>query len=202
MSPDEGRELSPPEDRPLRLCLDLNVFVADLLARRERREGTAVRLLVQSVARATTPLGRLQLVVSVGMLNRLRSVLEGRLGVTATTVEAYMGALSRTARYGPGGQSPFLVLGGTGVLPMPDREDAHVLETAIAGRADLLATADMADFDFSDSIVLEEGRVLRYRRADHDVVIAHPFRAARWIREGRILLPEPPSRERGSGRTR
>lgn len=201
MSPDEGRELTPPEDRPLRLSLDLIVFVADLLARRERREGTAARLLVQSVARVTTQLGRLQLVVSVGMLNRLRSVLERRLGVTATTVEAYVGALSRSARFGPGGQSPLLVLGGTGVLPMPDREDAHVLETAVAGRADLLATADMSDFDFPDTIVLEEGRVLRYRRADHDVVIAHPFRAARWIREGRILLPEPPSRERGSGRT-
>lgn len=202
MSPGEGRELPPPEDRPLRLCLDLNVFVADLLARRERREDTAVRLLVESVARTTTPLGRLQLIVSVGMLNRLRSVLEGRLGVTATTVGSYVGALSQYARHGPTGRSPLLVLGGTGVLPMPDREDAHVLETAIAGRADLLATADMAHFSFSDTIVLEEDRVLRYRRADHDVVIAHPFRAARWIREGRILLPEPPPRERRSGRTR
>lgn len=202
MSPGEERKLSPPEGRPLRLCLDLNVFVADLLARRKGREDTAVRLLVESVAQTTTPLGRLQLIVSVGMLNRLRAVLEERLGVTAATVETYIGALAQYARCGPSGQSPLLVLGGTGVLPMPDREDAHVLETAIAGRADLLATADMTHFNFADTVVLEEGRVLRYCRADHDVVIAHPFRAARWIREGRIMLPKPPSQERRSGRNR
>lgn len=190
MGPGEGRELSLPEDRPLRLCLDLNVFVADLLARLAGRDDTAVRLLVKCAAHTTTPLGPVQLIVSVGMLNRLRTVLETGLGVSPETTETYTGALTACTRYGPSGRSPLLVLGGTGVLPMPDREDAHVLETAIAGRADLLVTADMADFTFPGVTVLDEGRVLRFRRADHDVVIAHPFRAARWVRQGRILLPE------------
>lgn len=190
MGPGEGRELPLPDDRPLRLCLDLNVFVADLLARLAGRDDTAVRLLVECAARTTTPLGPVQLIVSIGMLNRLRSVLETGLGVSPETTETYIRALTACARYGPSGRSPLLVLGGTGVLPMPDREDAHVLETAIAGRADLLVTADMADFAFPGVAVLDEGRVLRYHRADHDVVIAHPFRAARWVRKGRILLPE------------
>lgn len=187
--PGEGRELAPPEGRPLRVCLDLNVFVADLLARRRGREDTAVRLLVDGVARTSTPLGPLQLVVSVGMLSRLRSVLRDGLDASPAAVNAYVGAVSAYARSGSSRQSPLLVLGGTGVLPVPDREDAHVLETAVAGRADLLVTADMGDFDVRGTTVLEEGRVLRFRRADHDVVIAHPFRAARWVRQGRILLP-------------
>lgn len=195
MSPGEERELPLPEDRPLRVCLDLNVFVADLLARREGREDTAVRVLVDGVARTATPLGRLQLVISVEMLNRLRSVLEGLLGVSPAAVETYVGAVTRYARSGPSGQPPLLVLGGTGVLPVPDREDAHVLETAVAGRADLLVTADMDDFAFSDTTALETNRVLRFRRGDHDLVIAHPFRAARWLRKGRVVLPDPTVQE-------
>lgn len=190
MGPGEGRELPLPEDRPLRLCLDLNVFVADLLARLAGRDDTAVRLLVECATRTTTPLGPVQLIVSIGMLNRLRSVLQTGLDVSSGTTEAYTRALTACARYGPSRRSPLLVLGGTGVLPMPDREDAHVLETAIAGRADLLVTADMADFTFPGVTVFEEDRVLRFRRADHDVVIAHPFRAARWVRQGRISLPD------------
>lgn len=186
-----------PEDRPLHLCLDLNVFVADILARLNQREDTAVRVLVDSVGQTTTPLGPAQLVLSIGVLNRLRSVLRDRLGISPTTVEVYVNALAGYARRGPSRRSPLLVLGGTGVLPVPDREDAHVLETAVAGRADLLVTADMDDFDFSDTVVLEERRVLRYRWPGHDMIIAHPFRAARWMRQGRIVLRETGPPEAG-----
>ena len=42
---------------------------------------------------------------------------------------------------GYAGTAPYIVLGGTGLMPMRDQEDAHVLDTAVAGQAHLLVTA-------------------------------------------------------------
>lgn len=92
------------------------------------------------------------------------------------------------AQFGPSKDAPFVLLGGTGVVPLRDTEDLHVLEVAVAGRADLLATFDFSDFVSYRTEVLKPGRIARFRTADHEVIIAHPAEIAAWIRIGEITL--------------
>jgi PIN domain len=129
----------------LRLCLDLNVFVADLLAEAAGRPRTAARRLVGAVAAGRCALGRVQLVVSLGMLDRLERVLVRVLAVDPETARERRELIAAFASLGPAG-GPSLTLGGAGTMPMIDAEDAHVLDTALAGRADWLVTANLRDF--------------------------------------------------------
>jgi predicted nucleic acid-binding protein len=130
----------------LRLCLDLNVLVANLLARAKGRQGTACQALVEAVRRGRCAAGPVQLVISWGMLDRLEDVLRQQLGIARGTAQRYRASLAALAVAGPSGLPPSLTLGGTGVVPLHDLEDRHVLETALAGRADWLVTANLADF--------------------------------------------------------
>lgn len=59
----------------LRLCLDLNIWCAALLADRTGKQDTACQSLVKIVREGTCALGSVQLIISWGMLNRLSSVL-------------------------------------------------------------------------------------------------------------------------------
>ena len=120
----------------LRVCLDLNVFVAaEIALARERHDTTPLRLV--EACRG----GRFDLVVSRAMLNRLTDVLRRSplnlslaLATERTDLIAEMAALSN-----------LLVVGG-GVMPLGDTEDRGVLEAALAGRADYLATYNLEDF--------------------------------------------------------
>jgi hypothetical protein len=78
------------------------------------------------------------------MLNRLRQVLERDLQVDHSTADFYIDAIQGYAQIGPAPAGPQLTLGGTGVIALQDTEDAHVLETALAGQADVLVTATSA----------------------------------------------------------
>jgi hypothetical protein len=168
----------------LRLCLDLNVFVADLLAARDGRQGTAATALVDAVREGAGSLGPIQLIISWGMLDRLERVLRSELGIEPATAYARCRQLARYARQGPS-----LTLGGTGVLPMRDIEDRHVLETALAGEADWLVTANLKDFAKGSRAkmrvrIVVPGRLVVHRpAAGGRLIIAHPFIAAAWLRD-------------------
>lgn len=122
--------------RRLRICLDLNVFVAAEIALvKERHDTTPLRLIAACLG------GRFDLVVSRAMLDRLTDVLcrsplslSLPLATERTNLIAEMAALSN-----------LLVVGG-GVMPLGDIEDRGVLEAALAGRADYLATYNLEDF--------------------------------------------------------
>ncbi len=73
--------------------------------------------------------------------------------------------------------------------PRADDEDGRVLDTAVAGRADILATYNFADFQTPGIEVLEPGRLLAYRTARHSLLIADAHRAADILRTGRFPLP-------------
>jgi hypothetical protein len=60
----------------LRLCLDLNIWCAVLLADRKGRQSTVSQCLVEIVRQGNCVLAPVQLVISWGMLNRLHLVLE------------------------------------------------------------------------------------------------------------------------------
>jgi predicted nucleic acid-binding protein len=170
----------------LRLCLDLNIWCAALLADAKGRNGTASQCLVDIVRRGSCRLAPVQLIVSWGMLNRLRKVLEKDLHVSESVANLYIGTIGAYAQAGAVGASPQLTLGGTDVVAIHDTEDAHVLETAIAGRANLLVTANFKDFLSKDTVVVVPSRHAIYSTSTHAFHIVHPYLAVDWTRSTSI----------------
>jgi PIN domain len=180
---------------PLRLCLDLNIWCAAFLADKSGRTGTAAQELIAIVRRGECALGLTQLVISWGMLTRLRKVLVDDWEVDPSLAEAYTAVITGYARLGPAGVAPYLLLGGTGVMPLRDSEDAHVLEVAMAGLTDVLVTRNFGDFTNYRTDVLVPGRVALHHGVGHDVVIADPRDMLTWVRAGRIDLPARAARK-------
>lgn len=194
-------------ERAIRLCLDLNVWVRHLLAVRAgtSRSGSAHATIVAAVRTGHCAAGGVQLIVSHAMLSRLEDVL-ARLQFQSGDASAFCSLIGAFARRGPYGTAPHLVLGGgtvpsaesrmpvydpydpAVVPPRADDEDGRVLDTAVAGRAHLLATYNLADFQTPSTEVLESGRLLHLRTAGHSVLIAEANRAADILRTGRFPL--------------
>jgi predicted nucleic acid-binding protein len=171
----------------LRVCLDLNIWCAALLADRKGRQNTASQSLVAMVRQRSCLSSPVQLVISWGMLNRLLKVLVQDLKVSTQTAELYISAIAAYARLGAMGASPQLTLGGMGVIPLRDTEDAHVMETAIAGRANILITANFKDFISKDTQVVIPGKHAVYRGPDdHAFQVVHPYLMMDWLRVGQI----------------
>ena len=162
----------------VRVCLDLNVWCAAFIGRRLGRSDTAAIALVDAVRSGRSPRGPVGLVVSWGMLERLRTVLVRDLDFPQPDATRLVELIASYAREGPS-----LTLGGVGVVPLHDVEDRHVLETAWAGRADILATANLADFIQDGDRPLVQGRVYRLERGGRPMILAHPFDAIGWLRE-------------------
>lgn len=135
------------------------MWVAAEIARLKGKVDTTPLRLTQAARE-----GRFELVISRAMLDRLADVLSRpplnlSSGLATERVEliAELAALSN-----------LLVIGG-GVLPVADVEDRAVLEAALAGRADYLATYDLDDF--ASAAERDPGtEILRVR----DLVILHP----------------------------
>jgi hypothetical protein len=175
----------------LRVGLDLNVWVADFLGTRRRRRDESSTWLADAVRAATCPAGPLQLVVSLGMLEHLADVLMRRFAVDPALADAVVRAIGTIATVGPAGDFPYVLAGG-GTYPIRDAEDRHVLEVAVAGRADVLATANMADFDMDGIAKVGDGaRVRTYASPGGTrLVIAHPDQVRGWLREGVVPTVE------------
>lgn len=171
---------------PFRLCLDLNVWYSAIIAQTRGRSGTASLALTEAVRRGYSGFGLTQLVVSWGMLTRLQTVLARELRWNQQRTDRVLATIASCAQLGPAAISPFVLLGRAGVVPIKDQEDAHVLEVAIAGRADVLATLDFSDFVSYRTEMLKPARIARYRTANHEVIIAHPAEVAAWLRTGEI----------------
>lgn len=169
----------------LRLCLDLNIWCAALLASVKGREGTSCQTLVDIVRQGSCLAGKVELVISWGMLNRLQEVLENRpeLQVLRDDAVFYLEVIRSYAQLGPQ-----LTLGGTGVVPIEDWDDRHVLETAVAGGATALVTANFRDFLLKDSRVIIPQRHGIYRSAACSFHLVHPYLMMNWINRGEVPL--------------
>ncbi len=90
-----------------------------------------------------------------------------------------------------------LTLGGTGVIGLRDTEDAHVLETAIAGKADFLVTANFKDFIINRDTKIEiPDRHAIYYSSAHSLQIVHPYLMVEWLRIGHLpRISSPPNRD-------
>ncbi|MBO9546722.1 PIN domain-containing protein [Caulobacter sp.] len=160
---------------PVRLCLDLNVWLGAILSERTGAS-TSAQMLVEAVRSGVSPRGPVALVISWGMLNRLRDVLD-RFGFGRAEADRLIEVLATIARDGPS-----LTLGGVGVLPLKDEEDRHVLETAKAGDADMLVTQNLRDFTGPDVRVLIPDHYHGVELADGKLLIAHTYDGAAWLR--------------------
>ena len=186
------------------LCVDLNVWVRHLLGIREGRERmTASHAIVEAAQTGRAACGPVQLVVSHAMLSRLEDVLV-RLGFAPSDSAVFCSLIGAFARRGPYGVPPHLVLGGgtasTAEARMPvydpydasivpqraDDEDGRVLDTAIAGRAHILATYNFKDFQSPNTVLLTPGQVQVHRSAHHDVFIMHTPFVAHYLRTGEL----------------
>ena len=128
------------------------------------------------------------------MLTRLRKVLEVDWGVSRETVDPVIETIAGYAHMGASGISPHIVLGGTGLMPIRDEEDGHVLDTAIAGQAHLLVTANFDDFISAKSKILEPRKVGIVTTANATLVVAHPYRAVSWLQQNMFPDAETVSR--------
>ncbi|HAC63995.1 MAG TPA: PIN domain-containing protein [Cyanothece sp. UBA12306] len=167
----------------LRFCLDLNVWCAALLADAKGRKDTACQSLVEIVRRGICSVGKVELVISWGMLNCLQLVLQNqpKLSVLKDDAVVFIEIITTYAQL-----SPQLTLGGTGVIPLDDDEDRHVLETAIAGKATVLITANFQDFLTKEVQTIVSERHYIYRSSAHSFHIVHPFYIMSWLNQGQI----------------
>ncbi len=166
--------------RHLRLCLDLNIWCAALLADAKGTQNSACQNIVDTVRYGRCYMGTVELVISWGMLNRLEQVLL-RLTPLANDAAFYIDVIRSYAQL-----YPQLTLGGTGVIPITDTEDQHVVETAFAGRADVLVTANFRDFSTKDiKLVIPEKHSI-YRSPIHQFHIVHPYLMINWLNQCNI----------------
>ncbi len=128
----------------LNLVLDVNVWVNNYKSLWEGRTGSAAQQLVASAIGGSCRLGEIQPIISLAMLDTLQSVLV-RLGFSEDQAEIARSTVEASAAGGVLNIPPIIVIGG-GIQPVMDEEDRSVLETAIAGRADLLVTSNIQDF--------------------------------------------------------
>jgi len=188
---------------PLRVLLDVNVWMANLLATARGRRGTAVQKIVAMIAAGRWgDEGRAaQLVISHEMLETLEIVLGDR-GVPPDDSAAYADAIMGIMRFGPDELDPYLLLGGREQFAMVDAEDAGVLATAFASRTDLLVTDNLKDFRTRDAMHADTRIVktssgprqlfaLRHRHAGRDLIVAHPLDVVGWLEQGDDFEPGP-----------
>jgi hypothetical protein len=191
---------------PFRLCIDLNVWVNNFLAIAKNLQGTASRSIVEAVQDGRSGVGPIQLVVSHTMLSRLLTVLL-RKGATLDSATRLISLIENISRLGPCSEFPHVVLGGgfistrdakmsvydpydhTATPPPYDPEDGRVIDTAIAGRADALVTADFRDFVDQHDTIIARGCVHIRHTAVGDLYIVQPKEMVAWLRSGQRPTP-------------
>ena len=195
---------------PFKLCVDLNVWVSNFLAIAKNFQGTASQFIVAAVQDGRSGVGPIQLVISHTMLSRLLTVLL-RKGATVDSATQFISLIENLSRLGPCHNFPYVVLGG-GVIPTRDAkarvydpygssaaappydpEDGRVIDTAIAGRADALVTANFSDFIEPHDTIIVRGRVHIRHTAGHELYIVQPKEMATWLRSGQRPKPTGPT---------
>lgn len=188
-------------DRPVRVLLDINIYIGSIIATQRGHTRTATQTLLSMVgSHQWGSTGSAQLVISLEMIETLEAVLR-RLGFAADLIRAYSAAILDIMKYGPEGVDPYLVLGGEERFALPDVEDAGVLATAFAARADLLVTDNLRDFATKDALSVKTQVVtttsagpralqaFRYKIGPTDLIVAHPFDVMNWMRSGYDFTP-------------
>ena len=187
--------------RSLRVCFDDNVWVGFVrLASQRTGETVTSRLLAVAFDRysARQPV---QLILSLELLDTIHRVL-ARQGFHPATVDSFVGSLMELASTGPDSANPTLLLAGRDQIAMHDREDAGILASCFAARADLLVTDNLRDFRTKDAERLDTRTVrtktgasrqlfalIHERTDDVALVVMHPVDALSWFESGERPTP-------------
>jgi hypothetical protein len=177
---------------PLRLCLDVNVWVNYYLAiARGRGLNTGASGLADATFAGACRLGPVRLVVSHAMLNTLEFVLR-RMPVTEPFADMARDQIEAAAGNGYLAEPPSVIPGGSAANALMDSADAAVLNAALAGHADLFVTNNIEDFirgprARTTTTVLSslDGGPDVFRLSHpgipNGLIVASPFKAAAWI---------------------
>ncbi len=178
----------------LRVCLDANVWVAFLLSQSMGRNDSVAARLVHFVTDVDHR--GIQLLFGHELLDTLHRVLI-RLGFTENVVRDFVSSLLQLAASGPDAEVPSLLVSGRDQIALHAREDAGVLASCIAARANLLVTDNLRDFQTRDAVRLDTRSVrtaggdrrqlflLCYKLRDgSDLVVMHPLDALSWLEAG------------------
>jgi predicted nucleic acid-binding protein len=188
------------DHQPLRIVLDVNIFVSDVISRRLGRTGTTSQKLVNAMLAGKIGDRPAQLVISLAMLESFRGALL-RLRAPPATIEAASNALLDLTRNGPDRLDPYLLLDtGHAAFSTRDREDAGVLAVAFAADADLLITDNLADFETKDCVSIETSRARHANGSERQLscqvhrsptgrklVVAHPLDLAARMTRGQAV---------------
>ena len=202
--------MPPVISRVIRLALDINVLYADFLAAKRGFRASASSYLVEAVRTGECEAGPVQLIVTVPMIENWSDVMRRRLGASKEDAEEIALMLHDYATDGPLTIPPNVVI-GAGFVPFstdeearkaliehakPENEaklfdeisgDRYVLMGALAGKADILTTTDIGDFNRGSAIGFKNRNdVLIYPTAGHSVVIGKPAFVAHHLRSGVI----------------
>jgi hypothetical protein len=195
-------------DRLIRISLDINVLVADLLGTIKGRKGTAARYLVDAVRNGECDAGPAQLITSVPVIENWANVLMRLFNYDKDSAEETAWLLHDYALEGPLALRPSIIV-GAGHIPFASEEeelaaarthlnassaklfdeitdDRHVLLGAIGGEADLLATNDVDDFHRGPAQSFSGRDVMLFPTAASSLVIGRPSFLAFWLRQGVI----------------
>lgn len=198
-------------ERAIRICLDINVLVADLLGTIKGKRGTASRYLVDAVRNGECDAGPVQLITSVPVIENWASVLTRKFGYDKHSAEETAWLLQDYALEGPLAIPPSIMV-GAGHVPFASEEeefaaaqahldasdaklfdeitdDRHVLLSAIGGKADLLATNDVDDFERGPTQAFSNRTdVILFLTIGSSPVIGKPSFLAYWLRQG--IVPD------------
>jgi hypothetical protein len=197
------------KERVIRLAVDINVFVADILSSRPRGRASASTRIVEAVREGRCPAGPVQLIASLPLIENFADVLRRRLGFSRADADEKAWLLEQYALDGPMPSHPHVVV-GSGYIPFESeqqlraaladqlrpenaaklfneiQDDRYVLETALAGRADLLVTADVDGFRRGSAVRFTRDDVLLFPLADRALVIGSPHFSSYWLFQGTV----------------
>jgi PIN domain len=197
------------EDRVIRLAVDINVFVADILSTRPQGRASASTRIVEAVREGRCPAGPVQLITSLPLIENFANVLERRLGYSSASADEKAWLLEQYALEGPMPSHPHLTVGSryipfeterqlrqaledqlrpenTAKLFNEIQDDRYVLETALAGRAEILVTADVGGFYKGSAVRFARNDVLLFPVADQTLVIGTPHFVSCWLFQGTV----------------
>jgi hypothetical protein len=164
-------------------------------------------MLVDAVRDGSCPAGPVQLVTSIPVIETYAGVLRRRFGYTPAEADEKAWLLEQYTLDGPMPDHPQVPVGcdsipfeteaqlrqsiaahlgaaEAGKLFHEVQDDRYVLETALAGAADVLATADVNDFARGPTIRFRRNDVLLFPLPERPLVIASPHFTAFWLRQG------------------
>jgi predicted nucleic acid-binding protein len=197
------------DERAIRLAVDINVFVADILSRRQTQRSTAARKIVDAVRDGMCAAGPVQLITSLPIIENFADVLERRFGYSREDAAEKAWILEQYALEGPMPSRPYLPV-ATGYIPFETEEqlrqaiaahsrpenadklfnevedDRYVLATALAGRADIFVTCDLQDFCRGPAMRLQRTDVVLFPFAERTLVIGAPQFVAYWLGQGEV----------------